>query len=56
MESARRLKRWDETSRRVADGYGDMDRNELIKLVTYLCGRTEEVEAARKESDRKTPN
>lgn len=53
LESARNLKRWEETPRRVADDYADMNRDELIKLIIYLRGRLEDADAARKESDRR---
>ena len=53
LESARRLERWENTPRPVPDGYADMNRDELIKLIAYLTDRLEESEAARKESDRR---
>ena len=53
LESARNLKRWEETPRRVADDYADMNRDELIKLIIYLRERLEDADAARKESDRR---
>lgn len=53
LESARNLKRWEETPRRVADDYADMNRDELIKLIIYLRVRLEDADAARKESDRR---
>ena len=53
LESARRLKRWEETPRRVADDYADMNRDELIKLAIYQRERLEEADLARRESDRK---
>lgn len=53
LESARNLKRWEETPRRVADDYADMNRDELIKLIIYLQERLEETDLARRESDRK---
>lgn len=49
LESARNLKRWEETPRRVADDYADMDRDELIRLIAFLRERLEEAEAARKK-------
>ena len=49
MESARRLERWENTPRPVPDGYADMSRDELIKLVTYLTGRLEESDVARRK-------
>ena len=53
LESARRLERWENTPRPVPDDYADMNRDELIKLAIYQRERMEEMEAARKESDRK---
>ena len=53
LESAHRLKRWEETPRRVADDYADMNRDELIKLANYQKERLEEADLARRESDRK---
>ena len=53
LESARRLERWENTPRPVPDGYADMNRDELIKLIAYLTDRLEESEAARKENDRR---
>lgn len=53
LESARNLKRWKETPRRVADDYADMNRDELIKLIIYLQERLEEADLARRESDGK---
>lgn len=53
LESAHRLKRWEETPRRVADDYADMNRDELIKLANYQRERLEEADLARRESDRK---
>lgn len=53
LESARNLKRWEETPGRVADDYADMNRDELIKLIIYLRERLEDADAARKESDRR---
>lgn len=53
LESAHRLKRWEETPRRVADDYVDMNRDELIKLANYQRERLEEADLARRESDRK---
>ena len=53
LESARRLERWENTPRPVPDGYADMNRDELIKLAIYQRERMEEMEAARKESDRR---
>lgn len=57
LESARHLKRCEETPRRVADDYADMNRDELIKLIIYLRERLEDADAARKaarkESDRR---
>lgn len=53
LESARRLERWENTPRRVADGYADMNRDELIRLIIYLQERLEETDLARRESDRK---
>ena len=49
LESARRLERWENTPRPVPDGYADMSRDELIKLVAYLTERLEESDAARKK-------
>jgi len=49
LESARRLERWENTPRPVPDGYADMNRDELIKLVAYLTERLEESDAARKK-------
>ena len=51
LESARNLKRWEETPRRVADDYADMNRDELIKLIAYLRECLEEADFARRESD-----
>lgn len=45
--------RWEETPRRVADDYADMNRDELVKLIAYLQERLEEADFSRKESDRK---
>ena len=57
MESARRLERWENTPRPVPDGYADMSRDELIKLVTYLTGRLEESDVAlRKEREESAGN
>lgn len=53
LESARRLERWENTPRPVPDDYADMNRDELVKLAIYQRERMEEMEAARKESDRK---
>ena len=53
MESARRLERWENTPRAVPDDYADMNRDELIKLAVYQRERMEEMESARKESDRR---
>lgn len=53
LESARRLERWENTPRPVPDDYADMNRDELIKLAIYQRERMEELEAARKETDRK---
>ena len=53
LESARNLKRWEETPRRLAEDYADMTRDELIKLIIYQRERMEESDAARKESDRR---
>lgn len=53
LESARRLERWENTPRPVPDDYADMNRDELIKLAIYQRERMEEMESARKESDRK---
>ena len=53
LELARRLERWENTPRPVPDDYADMNRDELIKLAIYQRERMEEMEAARKESDRK---
>lgn len=53
LESAHRLKRWEENPRRVADDYADMNRDELIKLANYQRERLEEADLARRESDRK---
>ena len=53
LESARRLERWENTSRPVPDDYADMNRDELIKLAIYQRERMEEMEAARKETDRR---
>lgn len=53
LESAHNLKRWEETPRRVADDYADMNRDELIKLANYQRERLEEADLARRESDRK---
>lgn len=53
LESARNLKRWEETPRRMADDYADMNRDELIKLIIYQRERMEEAASARKESDRR---
>ena len=50
LESARRLERWENTSRPVADDYADMNRDELIKLIAYLRERLEEAEREREES------
>ena len=47
VESAGRLERWENTPRPVPDGYADMSREELIKLVVYLQDRLEESDAAR---------
>ena len=52
LESARRLERWENTPRPVPDDYADMNRDELIKLAIYQRERVEEMESARKESDR----
>ena len=49
LESARNLKRWEETPRRVADDYADMDRDELVKLVIFLQERLEEADLARRK-------
>lgn len=49
LESARRLERWENTPRRVADYYADMNRDELIKLIIYLQERLEEADFARKK-------
>ena len=49
LESARNLKRWEETPRRVADDYADMDREELVKLVIFLQERLEESDLARRK-------
>lgn len=49
LESARNLKRWEETPRRVADDYADMDRDELIRLIAFLRERLEEAESSRKK-------
>ena len=49
LESARRLERWENTPRAVPDGYADMSRDELIKLVAYLTDRLEESDVARKK-------
>lgn len=49
LESARRLKRWEETPRRVSDDYTDMTRDELIKLIIYQRELMEETEALRKK-------
>ena len=35
LESARNLKRWEATPRRLAEDYADMTRDELIKLIIY---------------------
>ena len=53
LESARRLERWENTSRPVPEDYADMNRDELIKLIIYQRERMEESDAARKESDRR---
>lgn len=53
LESARRLERWENTPRCVADDYADMNRDELIKLIVYLREHLEEADFARKESDRR---
>ena len=53
LESARRLERWENTPRPVPDDYADMNRDELIKLAIYQRERMEEMESARKESDRR---
>ena len=53
LESARRLERWENTPRPVAADYADMNRDELIKLAIYQRERMDEMESARKESDRK---
>lgn len=53
LESARRLERWENTPRPVPDDYADMNRDELIKLAVYQRERMEEMESARKESDRR---
>ena len=53
LESARGLERWENTPRSVPDDYADMTRDELIKLAIYQRERMEELEAARKESDRR---
>ena len=47
VESAGRLERWENAPRPVPDGYADMSREELIKLVVYLQDRLEESDAAR---------
>lgn len=47
LESDRNLKRWEETPRRVADDYADMNRDELIKLIIYLQERLEEADFTR---------
>ena len=49
LESARRLERWENTPRAVPDGYADMSRDELIKLVAYLTDRLEESDVARRK-------
>ena len=49
LESARRLERWENTPRAVPDGYADMSRDELIKLVAYLTERLEESDVARRK-------
>ena len=49
LESARRLERWEDTPRPVPDGYADMSRDELIKLVACLTERLDESEALRKK-------
>ena len=41
------------TPRPIPDDYADMNRDELIKLAIYQRERMEEMESARKESDRK---
>ena len=53
LESARNLKRLEETPRCVADDYADMNRDELIRLIIYLQERLEEADLARRESDGK---
>ena len=53
LESARGLERWENTPRPVAADYADMNRDELIKLAIYQRERMDEMESARKESDRK---
>lgn len=52
-ESARRLERWENTPRPVPDDYADMNRDKLIKLAIYQRECMEEMESARKESDRR---
>ena len=47
LESARNLKRWEETPWCVADDYADMNRDELIKLIIYLQVRLEEADFTR---------
>ena len=54
LESARNLKRLEESPRRVADDSADMNRDELIRLIIYLQERLEETDLARRESDRKS--
>lgn len=53
LESAGRLERWENTPRPVPDGYADMSREELIRLVVYLQERLEESDAARKADSRR---
>lgn len=48
LELARRLECWENTPRPVPDGYDDMNRDELVRLVVYLTERLEESEAGRK--------
>ena len=48
LESARRLERWENTPRPVADDYADMNRDELIKLIVYQRERLEEADASRR--------
>lgn len=53
IKISQNIKCLDETSLRMADEYTDMDKDELIKLTIYQRERMEEMEVARKETDRK---